>query len=545
MEKIHAAAIDPLPPAPRPNMVRMNSAAVPTAPYASHSGSLARATSAPTVVPEDEMVEQIPVLQNAWKEIESARRALQVEKEELDMRMKGEWSQLRKQLSDLSSIKTNGASSAPAPALIEQAVTYLDEDDDDYDDDDGYVVDGPTRSNGSPSNDGGRIRTLSLTEELQEFAAEIDMRSRLLASQAEAATEDSPATRRSRRASMEAVGDASKLSSAAAELNRRREARAKKNEQADSKKDSVKKGPSVPDFLVRDVTESEVGVGGKPAIRDALEDELAELRSAMDYAAAEVEAIRKAREEAIFVDEKGGYYDVLGVEVDCTSTQLKKAHRKKMIRWHPDKNRDNIEEAREMTGRLQTAYEVLSDTWQRTLYDWLKLEQFLLHTQVVVCFKNYLNTGIHVKKHGRKGLKYFPKKRFLWTDRECLVINTAEKRIVEATEKEEVKIKSVKVMNISAIHKGMSTAVLKRKGNKATAHKYFSIITPERTLDLQAETRKVRDFLVSRLTLLVIDTLQDMEWLQDFYEKHRGKSEKGAKEASKDSPPPPPPRERE
>eukprot|EP00037_Helgoeca_nana_P024287 m.257655 g.257655 ORF g.257655 m.257655 type:complete len:608 (+) comp26599_c0_seq1:338-2161(+) len=63
------------------------------------------------------------------------------------------------------------------------------------------------------------------------------------------------------------------------------------------------------------------------------------------------------------------HYAVLNVEFDATAAELKKSYRKAALKWHPDKNQNNLEEATMQFQLIQAAYAVLSDAHERQWYD--------------------------------------------------------------------------------------------------------------------------------------------------------------------------------
>ncbi|XP_012068830.1 dnaJ homolog subfamily B member 6 isoform X2 [Jatropha curcas] len=68
------------------------------------------------------------------------------------------------------------------------------------------------------------------------------------------------------------------------------------------------------------------------------------------------------------------FYQVLGLNKECTATELKNAYRKLALRWHPDRcsasgNSKFVEEAKQNFQAIQQAYSVLSDANKRFLYD--------------------------------------------------------------------------------------------------------------------------------------------------------------------------------
>jgi len=63
------------------------------------------------------------------------------------------------------------------------------------------------------------------------------------------------------------------------------------------------------------------------------------------------------------------YYKILGIAKGASDEQIKKSYRKGAMKWHPDKNPNNKEEATRMFKDLAEAYEVLSDKQKRSIYD--------------------------------------------------------------------------------------------------------------------------------------------------------------------------------
>jgi molecular chaperone DnaJ len=65
--------------------------------------------------------------------------------------------------------------------------------------------------------------------------------------------------------------------------------------------------------------------------------------------------------------QKRDYYDVLGIDRNATSEQIKAAYRKLAFKYHPDHNREDGAEAK--FKEVNEAYEVLSDAEKRDTYD--------------------------------------------------------------------------------------------------------------------------------------------------------------------------------
>ena len=59
---------------------------------------------------------------------------------------------------------------------------------------------------------------------------------------------------------------------------------------------------------------------------------------------------------------KRDYYQVLGVQKDASEADIKRAYRRLAMKFHPDRNQENLEQAETKFKEAKEAYEVLMDS---------------------------------------------------------------------------------------------------------------------------------------------------------------------------------------
>ena len=84
---------------------------------------------------------------------------------------------------------------------------------------------------------------------------------------------------------------------------------------------------------------------------------------------ADIQRQLRAAHVALKRAQKKDYYKILGVPRTATTDEINKAYRKLAIKWHPDKNKDNADYAKQRFQEIGEAKDVLTDERKRARYD--------------------------------------------------------------------------------------------------------------------------------------------------------------------------------
>ncbi len=94
--------------------------------------------------------------------------------------------------------------------------------------------------------------------------------------------------------------------------------------------------------------------------------------------------------------DKKGYYRLLGIPPNASREEIIKAYKKQALKWHPDRNPTQKNEATEKFKQIAEAYEVLSDEQKKRNYDVYGNNNDIIFEDPMKMFKKHFDI---MKKH--------------------------------------------------------------------------------------------------------------------------------------------------
>jgi len=108
------------------------------------------------------------------------------------------------------------------------------------------------------------------------------------------------------------------------------------------------------------------------------------------------------------------YYAILGITRWATDDEIKRAYKQQALKYHPDKNRDDVDAEKKFTD-ISEAYEILSDPTKRSLYDRCNFDNFrsnYFNTDPRTNFRHSFSTGSYHSSFGSTNSTYDPFKNY-------------------------------------------------------------------------------------------------------------------------------------
>jgi len=96
------------------------------------------------------------------------------------------------------------------------------------------------------------------------------------------------------------------------------------------------------------------------------------------------------------MNEENDLYIILNVKSDATSEEIKKSYKKLILKYHPDKNKDNKDYYKKKFIDIQQAFEILYDKEKRKQYDlkYFNLDKKFNKKTKVKDFVNFINNPV-------------------------------------------------------------------------------------------------------------------------------------------------------
>jgi curved DNA-binding protein CbpA len=199
------------------------------------------------------------------------------------------------------------------------------------------------------------------------------------------------------------------------------------------------------------------------------------------------------------------FYAVMGVPATADLETIKKACRDLMRACHPNTTGVTFGDKTASNNfiKIQMAYKCLSDPWERYVYDYLGMDQYLARAKMLSAFKSYAQSGGVILEQGRNWI--FSTRYRFWFEPDggdCIMIG--RKVNLEPSPSELLKITKLPLQDIVDIT---------QTGTRIT------IATKEAPGPVQYRTSSEEQarFFANRLSLIAMDAQKNRVWMEKFY----------------------------